>query len=87
MTPTEIKINEGKNLVCTRYNETKRPFDTPLRTRDVATLTVIVEENLLRMVFKANTKVKMLYEVIYNTRLHEYYVNTYKKIEQFDFRK
>lgn len=87
MTPTEIKINEAKNLVCTRYNETKRSFDVMLRLDDVTTLTAIVEPHLLRMVFKVNTKAKLLYEVVYNNKLHEYYVNTYKKIEQFDYRK
>lgn len=87
MTPTEIKINEAKNLVCTRYNETKRPFDVMLRLDDVTTLTAIVEPHFLRMVFKVKTKTKLLYEVVYNNTLHEYYVNTYKKIEQFDFRK
>lgn len=87
MTPTEIKINEAKKLVCTRYNETKRPFDVMLRLDDVTTLTAIVEPHLLRMVFKVNTKGKLMYEVLYNNKLHEYYVNTYKKIEQFDYRK
>ncbi len=87
MTPTEIKINEAKNLVCNRYNETKRAFDVMLRLDDVTTLTAIVEPHVLRMVFKVNTKAKLLYEVLYNNKLHEFYVNTYKKIEQFDYRK
>lgn len=87
MTPTEIKINEAKNLVCSRYNETKRPFDVMLRLDDVTTLSAIVEPHVLRMVFKVNTKAKLMYEVVYNKKLHEFYVNTYKKIEQFDYRK
>lgn len=86
MTKTEQKIKDAKVMIKTRYNETKRPFDPPLHVDHIETLTVILDEFRIRMIFKTTVKGKQLYEVIYNERLHEFYLNTYKKVEQFDFK-